>query len=189
MNTTLICTKCKQRKVVKLFSVDRSRKTGRQSQCKECIKSGVDKELRKKTVKKYDEAVYKDPVKRAKKQETSKEWAQNNPDRVKELGQRWHNNNRTKRRAYVKKDSFKRRSLIGDAQFDGYAFIQKFQEMDYKCYYCGKVITLKTVTRDHFIPLTKGGTNEISNIVPACVSCNCSKGNKLDWNIGGAMDK
>jgi 5-methylcytosine-specific restriction endonuclease McrA len=41
-----------------------------------------------------------------------------------------------------------------------------------RCTYCGEV---KPLTRDHAIPLSRGGTDDISNIVPACRSCNSSK--------------
>ncbi len=42
-----------------------------------------------------------------------------------------------------------------------------------KCAYCG---TLCNLTADHKIPLSRGGTNSIDNILPACKSCNSSKG-------------
>jgi len=34
---------------------------------------------------------------------------------------------------------------------------------------------------DHVIPLSKGGKHLPSNVVPACASCNSSKGNNLNW--------
>lgn len=41
----------------------------------------------------------------------------------------------------------------------------------------------KAGTKDHVVPLSKGGTNYIDNIVPACVSCNSSKRDKFlsEW--------
>jgi 5-methylcytosine-specific restriction endonuclease McrA len=34
----------------------------------------------------------------------------------------------------------------------------------FKCQYCGKSITLRNGTRDHVIPLSKGGSNTLDNI-------------------------
>lgn len=45
----------------------------------------------------------------------------------------------------------------------------------WRCRYCGKALTLKTLTKDHLIPLVRGGANWASNLAPACRSCNCSK--------------
>lgn len=47
---------------------------------------------------------------------------------------------------------------------------------DYKCAYCG--IKPEVLTQDHVIPLTKGGSHEIENVVPACGPCNSKKGTK-----------
>lgn len=47
---------------------------------------------------------------------------------------------------------------------------------NYKCAMCKKS---KKLTRDHLMPLSKGGSNYISNIQPLCASCNSKKGNKI----------
>lgn len=54
------------------------------------------------------------------------------------------------------------------------------QHFDNECCYCGKELQL---TQDHFIPLSKGGEYTQNNIVPCCLSCNCSKHDKdfLKW--------
>lgn len=43
----------------------------------------------------------------------------------------------------------------------------------YRCAYCGK--KPKLLTKDHIIPLLKGGGHTANNIVPACKSCNSRK--------------
>jgi len=58
-------------------------------------------------------------------------------------------------------------------------FISLCKEHDWKCAYCGKKLNSKTITRDHIVPLTKGGNDYIENIAPACLHCNVSKSNKI----------
>ena len=44
-----------------------------------------------------------------------------------------------------------------------------------RCLKCG---TTKKITRDHIVPVTKGGSNSIDNLQPLCLQCNASKGNR-----------
>lgn len=52
----------------------------------------------------------------------------------------------------------------------------RFELFDNACAYCG---SKEALTLDHFIPLSKKGPDCLENIVPACLSCNCSK-NAID---------
>jgi len=45
----------------------------------------------------------------------------------------------------------------------------------YRCAYCNCRLTRKSASADHKIPLSRGGTNWIRNIVPACLPCNQRK--------------
>jgi hypothetical protein len=40
------------------------------------------------------------------------------------------------------------------------------------------------LTRDHLVPLSRGGTNDWSNVVTACSPCNTRKSNRLPSEIG-----
>jgi len=44
-----------------------------------------------------------------------------------------------------------------------------------KCYYCGGIFKPSELTMDHKIPISRGGTSEKINIVPACKECNNKK--------------
>ena len=58
----------------------------------------------------------------------------------------------------------------------------------YRCQYCGRHLTelkpRESLTRDHLIPLSRGGTNDWTNVVAACSPCNTRKGNRLPDEIG-----
>lgn len=58
------------------------------------------------------------------------------------------------------------------------AFYAKCETLEWHCQICGKVLTKETVTIDHIIPVSKGGTNDIENLQPMCRSCNSRKGNR-----------
>lgn len=45
---------------------------------------------------------------------------------------------------------------------------------NFVCTYCGGMAN----TADHVIPVSKGGTNEITNLVPACHDCNSTRQNR-----------
>jgi 5-methylcytosine-specific restriction endonuclease McrA len=58
----------------------------------------------------------------------------------------------------------------------------------YRCQYCGRLgAELKpreSLTRDHLIPISRGGCNDWTNVVTACSPCNARKGNRLPDEIG-----
>src|SRR5256714_2971696 len=58
----------------------------------------------------------------------------------------------------------------------------------YRCQYCGRLqIELKpreSLTRDHLVPLSRGGANDWTNVVTACSPCNTRKANNLPGQIG-----
>ena len=53
---------------------------------------------------------------------------------------------------------------------------QVYAKCNAKCAICGKYLKFSKMTIDHITPLSRGGTNEISNLQAACSTCNKSKG-------------
>lgn len=47
------------------------------------------------------------------------------------------------------------------------------------CFWCEAVLTIETITQDHFIPKRFGGSSHLRNIVGACYSCNTHKGDTM----------
>jgi 5-methylcytosine-specific restriction endonuclease McrA len=58
-----------------------------------------------------------------------------------------------------------------------------FARDDYRCQFCGRASGelrhRECLTRDHLVPISRGGTNEWTNVVTACSTCNTRKGNRL----------
>lgn len=88
----------------------------------------------------------------------------------------WHFDNKDK--AFANKH--RRRARIANA--DGTATAEqikaRFQYHENRCYYCGDNESGLHV--EHRIPLSRGGSNWASNLVPACPTCNFSKHTKTE---------
>lgn len=63
-----------------------------------------------------------------------------------------------------------------------------FARDDYTCQYCGRtqpeLRNRECLTRDHLIPLSRGGGNAWHNVITACSTCNTKKGNRLPEECG-----
>jgi 5-methylcytosine-specific restriction endonuclease McrA len=57
-----------------------------------------------------------------------------------------------------------------------------FARDSYTCQYCGRhrrqLRHREFLTRDHLLPLCRGGTNSWDNVITACTTCNHKKGNR-----------
>ena len=47
------------------------------------------------------------------------------------------------------------------------------------CMYCGNKMSDSQLTRDHVIPMSRGGVDEWTNVAAACRRCNIHKGDRL----------
>lgn len=101
-------------------------------------------------------------------QRANRQWKAKNIDRVREHGVRAMSARRA--RKYGNSDE---RLTRGEwdaikAAYDG------------RCAYC--FAETARPTQEHVIPLSKGGAHARANVVPACPSCNRSKGTKTLWD-------
>lgn len=53
-----------------------------------------------------------------------------------------------------------------------------FKRDKFSCQYCGKSAPEVILEVDHIVPVSKGGKNEILNLVTACRDCNMGKSNR-----------
>ena len=52
------------------------------------------------------------------------------------------------------------------------------------CLYCGREFPRSQLTRDHVLPVSKGGRDLWENVVAACFPCNSRKGNRTPQQAG-----
>lgn len=110
----------------------------------------------------------------------NREWWTANPEKRHEYNQRFRTENPEKIRRWEKNNTYRRRALKKEAagSFTYEEFLVLCNETGWICSYCGCQLDSETATADHMIPLSRGGSNDIGNIAPACVSCNCRKKDK-----------
>lgn len=53
-----------------------------------------------------------------------------------------------------------------------------FARDNYRCRYCGRSAPEFVIEVDHVLPVSKGGADDIDNLVTACWECNAGKGNR-----------
>lgn len=106
------------------------------------------------------------------------EWGRKNKERRKVIKDKWRAKNKERTNFLTRRYLYRRKNAVGSHSPE--ELNRLFDMFQGNCAYC---IGGKATTVDHIVPLTKGGTNNIDNLVPCCRSCNSSKGNKFigDW--------
>jgi len=120
---------------------------------------------------------------RKKLSEKQKKYYKKNIEKVKEYKQKYYltENGRTLIRiAGIKRRALKKATSDGTINKD--SLFKLFNEQDGKCFYCGGKLDFnikRSVHLDHYIPISKGGTHTIGNVVWSCSKCNLEKSAKM----------
>lgn len=108
-----------------------------------------------------------------------REHYEKNAERIKAYVRKWGANNRDKKSVL---ESRRRARKIGNG---GSHTLEerreKFERLGNVCFYCGRAGKLSV---DHDIPLARGGTDDIGNILPACRPCNSRKNTRTAEEFG-----
>lgn len=105
-------------------------------------------------------------------------------ERDSEANKRWRKNNPERARSYVA--NRRARKLSAPGRFTKQDIKQLFKSQKGRCWYCQKSIE-NGYHIDHRIPLSRGGSNDPSNLVLACPSCNLRKGDRLPHEWGDRL--
>jgi len=94
------------------------------------------------------------------------------PTRWQEYLRVWRLKNPERSHAYVRAATIKRRRASGGQSFTAAEWLILLAHHNYSCAYCGSKLLIEI---DHRVPLIRGGSNLIDNILPACRRCNRRK--------------
>ena len=106
-----------------------------------------------------------------------KEWYESNKEYAREYAKQqikdYYKRNPDKRKENSRKYRIRKRNAIGHHTEKEWRELK--QMYNYTCLCCDKQEPEITLTRDHVIQLSDGGTDNIDNIQPLCRSCNSKK--------------
>lgn len=190
------CTGCDQDWPILCWSPDARRGDGLKSRCRACLKAAA-------------AASY--AADRARHNARTRQWYAENRERMREYDRRRHNDERRaanrqnyRKNAEVRKEYVRqwqrenperkaeylrhRRALQASRSIGVIGAERLAARMAYwgdRCWMCGDVAT----EVDHVKPLAKGGLHVLSNLRPACKSCNSAKRDRwpLEELTGGAL--
>lgn len=194
------CTKCGEWKLYEDFNKSSHRADGRYPSCKSCRKRW-NKENKAK-VAAYKQRWYEENRERVigrartwyrANQERRAEWhrcwylanqehlieyqrryRKEYPNKVIAYKRRWYAANPDK--VYAMTQRRRAREHEAEGTHTAVEWRELCEAYDNRCAHCGNAEA--SLTRDHVIPLSRGGSDYIENIQPLCRSCNSRKGTK-----------
>lgn len=120
---------------------------------------------------------------RRKESEWARRWYVTNRPRALETSRQWSRRNRDRKNHHERA----RRGLIkgGAGTWSLSEWRSLLDRYGLACAYCARPGPL---TADHRVPLSRGGSNEIANLLPACKSCNSRKGTRTEAEFRSILD-
>ena len=102
----------------------------------------------------------------------NREWQRENKEHHNAYNREWSKNNPEHGRKVYQTRQARKRNIKADFTIKEWMFCLEY--FNYRCAYCGK--RTSDIQQDHYVPLKSKGPYTVSNIVPACPTCNQSKG-------------
>ena len=110
------------------------------------------------------------PEKRAEQRARVRRWQAMHPELTRAYKRSWNRRNRVHRQLGLV--AYRSRRRLAAGRFTAAQWRELLAVWSHTCAYCGMGGRL---TVDHRVPLSRGGSNDIGNILPACHGCNSTK--------------
>lgn len=192
------CSKCELIKPVTLFNRMSASRDGFASRCKDCssacnraYRRANRAELKQKRIQRRQECpehaseMRKRQYQRKRNQilQSKRAYYQNNRSDILAKHRAWYQGNRERHRViYHIRESRKRRN---GGRYTEAQWLALKAQYGHRCLCCGKGESEAALTVDHVVPLSRGGSSDISNLQPLCKTCNSAKGSKtIDYRTG-----
>ncbi len=170
------CTKCRQSLKEENFHKRKGSKDGLRSRCKACHSQDV--------------STYNATHREKKREYDVKYHAKYYVAHRAEIRVR-HTKYRALHRAEYRRHQLKRRYKEKLNKGKSYAAWERKlrAKKTFVCYWCNEKKPIRLLNIDHIVPISKGGVDGMSNVVPSCVRCNYAKHNKnlKPWAASAGM--
>lgn len=181
------CPKCGEMKPFTGYYRNRTKPDGYQTYCKPCFNvanaaSGARNAERRRAKQRETNKAYRERLGDAVRQKNRawyaakgrvyhKAWRASNPDRVRSAKARYNRAHPEANARSVRR--YRARLVATGVHHTAEEWAALCARYDYRCLACGE---RKPLTKDHIIPLSRGGSDQIDNIQPLCKPCNTRKG-------------
>lgn len=184
-----ICSKCSVKKELNSsnFAIKTTSKDGFDSLCKACKKKADHERYlkNKDEISKQKAEYYRSNKEKIKK--SGLDYYHCNSKKCKESNKDWNKRNPIQRRILCERSRSNEYTSDNILTSDEWVVIKNY--FHNSCAYCGMLEEEHLDTfgeklhQEHLIPLIKGGSYKLGNIVPSCRNCNASKRNQdfNDW--------
>jgi len=171
---TKVCTICGAEKDFSEFHRDPRGKFGLYARCKDCHNAMVRER-------------YRCPEEKAKRRQRlsrqrdhinarQRSYAARDPERWRLYYSEYHRANTSRDQALARVHARRARRLGNGGSHTEAEWVDLCARHGNICLACGRPLPL---TRDHVVPLIKGGSDSIDNLQPLCGYCNSSKGTRV----------
>lgn len=213
---TRVCRACLKAKSPSDFWKKKTGRDGLMARCKICEQIAHRQSVAKHLSARRSYAAAWRAAHREEARQTSAAWRMEDDERYRESRKRWVAANRSvvrdqhkrfyanhrdeinaKHRAYyyehpesyaLRRAQRRQREVSGGAMPSTSQLKGQLARQKGRCYWC-RTLFVRTPHLDHVVPLSRGGSNVIDNLVYACAMCNLSRRARLphEWPQGGRL--